>query len=413
MRNNNSGQRFTVRKRYLAPAIALSKSDSPNEAKGEQALSAAIRRFNARYSRADGKKQPPLNEAEVIAAILHARVARDQHDVSDALFERFQNIARTRILPEGAALEVIPTFGIEGGEVYTIWSIRLKLPQDEAGKEGWTYAFILREQFISVKHDDAGDIHWGAPAPNGLQAGVRLSPPLKSYSIGQKVGVQIFFRNVLTKPLQATVPNFPGYRLEVKDANGEPIAVVAPQLEVVAGARFAHLGSEPMSCRARSLVFLLVSNATDEDSTNVVAEVGKTYRLRFEVANVATEKSEHLETGEIEVAISEPVAPPADSDEAIQAMMADKKRSLVFESSDSIDVTRTIKVLAKRGGIEIRPGSSTLLELPQPTKEMTWHAGDAPEVIGDPGLSNAFTHVWCRWQKDGKVTWKCYGSISP
>ncbi len=67
---------------------------------------------------------------------------------------------------------MIPTFGVEGGSTYTIWSVRIKMLQDEAGKEGWTYAFEIREQFVSVKHRDAGEIHWGKPAENGLQAGV-------------------------------------------------------------------------------------------------------------------------------------------------------------------------------------------------------------------------------------------------
>ncbi len=90
---------------------------------------------------------------------------------------------------------MIPTFGVDGGSTYTIWSVRIKMLQDESGKEGWTYAFEIREQFVSVKHGDAGEIHWGQPAKNGLQAGVRLSPPLLSYELGQKIDVQVFYRH--------------------------------------------------------------------------------------------------------------------------------------------------------------------------------------------------------------------------
>ncbi len=103
----------------LSASVSLHRSEPqqyefPTRGIQRNSLSAAIKRFNATNFRADGKKQPPLTEDEVIAAILHQQTRRDEHDVSDSLFERLQNIARTRILPEGVTFEVIPTFGTEG-----------------------------------------------------------------------------------------------------------------------------------------------------------------------------------------------------------------------------------------------------------------------------------------------------------
>lgn len=263
-------ERFTVRERRHYETSPQPRRKSPrNEAQGDRSLVAAIKRFNARHHQIDGQKQPALSESEVLAAIIHEISHREEHDESDELSQRFRAIFWTGLLPQGAEIEVIPTFETEGGDVYTIWSIRLKLLKEEAEKQGGTYAFIIREQFISVKHQDAG---------------------------------------------------------------------------------------------------------------------------------------------EIELAINEQVAATADSDETIRATIADKQLEVVFESSDAVDVNRTIKVLGKQGGVEIQPGSSTWIELPQPTKELSWHAGDAPEVIGDSGLAEPFTHVWCRWQKDGRIRWTCYGS---
>ncbi len=220
LNHNRTGERFIVRERFVAPLKSLNDTNwGQKEFKGIP-LSAAIKRFNATNFRVDGKRQPPLTEEEVIAAILHQQARRDEYDVSDSLFARLQDIARTRVLPEDATLEVIPTFGTEGETTYAIWSVRVKLVQDEAGKEGWTYAFILREQFVSVTHGDAGKIHWGTPDANGLQVGVRLSPPVTHFLMGQKIDVELLLRNVLTNSIEATIPTFPSYALDVFDENG-------------------------------------------------------------------------------------------------------------------------------------------------------------------------------------------------
>ncbi len=317
-----TGEQFTIRERCIEPPSAYAKPVLNTSTEGTQ-LWAAIKRFNARYNQADGRKQPPLTENEVVAAIFHHKTKRDEADVSDSLFEKFQQIAKTRFLPEGASIEVIPTFGVEGGATYTIWSIRIKMLQDEAGKEGWTYAFEIREQFVSVKHGDAGKIQWGKPAENGLQAGVRLLPALLRYELGQKIDVQVLYRNILSKPISAHVPNFCGYEVTVLDSNGAKMEVVDFQEPiVVGGAVSAHFGDEPISSRGRSLAFAPSSLAMDKRvdylsktgaSILILVEPGKSYRLQFSVSNVADRTQGAIISGEIDVAIGPEVRAPSNS----------------------------------------------------------------------------------------------------
>ncbi len=308
-----TGEEFTVRERFIEPSSAYASPLLNASLDDGTQLRAAIKRFNARFNQANGVKQPPLTENEVVAAIVHHQTKRDEADVSDSLFEKFQQIAKTRYLPEGVSLEVIPTFGVEGGSTYTIWSVRIKMFQDEPGKEGWTYAFEIREQFVSVKYGDAGKIHWGLPAENGLQAGVRLSPPRLSYQLGQKIDVQVLYRNILTKPISTTVPNFCGYEVAVHDISGAKMEVFDLQEPIiVGGARSAGVGDEPVSSIGRSFAFAPSSLEKDKRqeyrsrtgaSLLILVEPGKSYRLQFTVGNVVNDAEGTINSGEIEVAV--------------------------------------------------------------------------------------------------------------
>ncbi len=312
LQHDQTGERFIVRERFLAPVkIPIDSGSQLEESKGTP-LAAAIKRFNATNFRADGKKQPPLTEEEVVAAILHQQSRRDEHDVSDALFDRLQGIARTRVLPEGATLEVISSFGTTGQSNYTIWSVRVKLVQDEAGREGWTYAFMLREQFVSVRHGDAGKVHWGTPGANGLQAGMRLSPPVTDLLVGQKLDVEILYRNVLTKSLEATIPTFPNYRIEIFDQNGMRRRVLEPEERLIAGARLESIGEQPLSRKASPIV-LAPSNLGPDEEARMLADFGGahlvfvkpglSYRLKLAVNDVASEGGALLSTSEFEFAV--------------------------------------------------------------------------------------------------------------
>lgn len=343
LKHNVSGEQFLVRQRFVAPLKSLSNTKSQQaESKGIP-LAAAIKRFNETNFRVDGLNQPPLTEDEVIAAILHQQSRRDEYDVSDSLFERLQSIAHTRILPEGASLEVIPKFGTEGETMHTIWSVRVKLVQDEAGREGWTYAFILREQFLWVTHGDAGKIHWGTPGANGLQAGVRLSPPVKTFSMGQKINVEILYRNVLTKSIKAMIPNFPSYGIELFDENGLRRRVLEPGMRIIAGAQVEWIGEQPLS-RKVSPIVLAPSNLGPDEEARMLADCnganlvfvkpGTTYRLTFTVNNVASNDSDTLlSTSEFKFTVSET------DDVSTRSLNAQKK---FFERSE-LAYSTTIK----------------------------------------------------------------------
>lgn len=307
--NDSGPELFKIRERYLSSSVSESeRADNPTSG---ESLSRAIKRFNRRHKARVDPAQPPLTEDEVVAAIIHAQTERDETDVSDSLFEKFQNIARTRHLPEGTAFDLIPTFGTFGSDtVYTIWSVRIKMPQDEKGKEGWTYAFEIREQFVRVKHGDAGSIHWGQPGENGLQAGVRLSPPLLSYQIGQEIEFEFFYRNILGKPMPGSLPNFfTCEEIDARDADGARLKVLERQdPQIIGGWTEVGFGDEPVSRRGPPIVLASASTATEQRKkmladykvrTLIVAKPGQACKLTFTVANYADDSDGGLKTGEV------------------------------------------------------------------------------------------------------------------
>lgn len=79
----------------------------------------------------------------------------------------------------------------------------------------------------------------------------------------------------------------------------------------------------------------------------------------------------------------------------------------VEKISDSVDTSRVIRFTGKAGKVDIRPGETSLVELPPATRTVEWTAGDAPEKIGDPELG-PFTHVQCKWDADGRLEWRLY-----
>ncbi|MEQ1824409.1 MAG: protein kinase [Pirellula sp.] len=301
--------RITVRQRCIksSPGPAIESLDQ----QGGTPLASAIRSFNIRYREADGIAQPPLTEDEVVAAILHWRTKRDEAEVDDSLFERFQAIARTRYLPAGTEFELIPRFGMETGESYTIWSIRIKMPQTEENKRGWTYAFILREQFISVKHGKANTIHWGTPGANGLQAGVRLSPSSTAYELGQEIEVEFFFRNILGQPLRGSLPNAMSYNsIDVTDQDGQHVEVRNNRAEkLIAGAQVIDFNEVPISRKSQAILIASkqVPEKLREGRIAIISEPSQKVAVRFTVSNYADTNIDDLKTGVVEFEVKNSV----------------------------------------------------------------------------------------------------------
>lgn len=108
-------------------------------------LADAIRAFNAR-ARDDpiGRDQPPLTEDEVIAAIRWSARGRAEA-AAPADYDTSARIAETRRLPPGAELEVLTGFQPDDDNVFTAWSVRIRI--GKAAGDG-SYAFPIRDRWI-------------------------------------------------------------------------------------------------------------------------------------------------------------------------------------------------------------------------------------------------------------------------
>jgi len=116
-------------------------ADTPNP------LAKAIQEFNQKsLADAIGKDQPPLSEAEVVAAIRLSEKATFA-EASDSLFQTFKEIAATRQLPPGASIEVLTRIDLGGEFIFDVWYVRLSLPRPDGG----TYSFAIRRQVVGSK----------------------------------------------------------------------------------------------------------------------------------------------------------------------------------------------------------------------------------------------------------------------
>lgn len=297
-----------VRRRYLTTIAPIDKPTAIPQPNGTP-LAAEITEFNAIHNSVGGKPQPPLTVNEVLAAINHWQFRRDDAPVDNTTFEAFLRIAKTQELPDGVRFEVIPNFGTMDGDNFQIWSVRLVLPQ--IAKPDWTFAFEIREQYISVDTIDSTPIDWGAPSQNGLQAGVRLLPSQHDYKIGQKIGVQFFLRSITGKAIEVSLPNaFTYHSINVTDGDGNEVQSVEHQERVIGGWIETHVNEQPTLKVAQSISLADSSFSVKDDATkathdsNVGATIfvsrGQTYRLRFQISNFAANDESLLNTGEVE-----------------------------------------------------------------------------------------------------------------
>jgi histidinol phosphatase-like PHP family hydrolase len=107
----------------------------------------AVEGFNAEArTHHVGKSQPPLTEAEVIAAI-RGWIPKTTPGVTDDVYNRFQDIAESRVLPEGARLSHCSSWGPYRGFDFKVWWIDLSIKTSETGG----YTFRIRDQKISSR----------------------------------------------------------------------------------------------------------------------------------------------------------------------------------------------------------------------------------------------------------------------
>ncbi|MDF1744538.1 MAG: hypothetical protein P1V19_12650 [Gimesia sp.] len=138
----------------LRTRVKLLEAEVQNLKYGKQAdttrntnsLAAAIKRFNARSAKDQiGRTQPELTLSEVIAAIRWLQP--DDVSVTAEEFAAFKKIAETQELPPEAKLEVISSFIPNDKFKFKAWSVRLRVPR--SAMKGWTYAFPIRQRWIS------------------------------------------------------------------------------------------------------------------------------------------------------------------------------------------------------------------------------------------------------------------------
>jgi hypothetical protein len=110
-------------------------------------LELAVERFNTEAcTHHVGKSQLPLTEAEVIAAIRGWNPKRTP-GVTDDVYNRFQDIAESRVLPEGARLSHCSSWSGYRGFHFKVWWIDLTIKTSETSG----YTFRIRDQKISSR----------------------------------------------------------------------------------------------------------------------------------------------------------------------------------------------------------------------------------------------------------------------
>lgn len=276
-------------------------------------LAAAINGFNQSHRQVDGQAQPPLTPDEVIAAIQHWRTRRDEAPVTDRDFARFQSIASKQAIPPGARIEQLQQFEPGDGHVYYIWSVRIVMPDTREGK---TFAYTIRERFVSCKSLSEQTIHWGPAGENGIQAGVSFGRPEKIYPVGTQVTPRFHFRNTGGPTIQASFPRLMtrGYYEEITVLDDENKTISIVQDSAPAGP--VGWMEVPFRFGAQHVVpglpIVFSDSLVGDAETAIPVTPGQVIRVRFHLSNPTSELAnannlddlrKPLQTGEVTFSI--------------------------------------------------------------------------------------------------------------
>lgn len=123
-----------------AAFLGVSKAAEPRP------LVDAIADLNSKTAKeAIGNLQPPLTEAEVVAAI-RGWVRRARPPATDETYLAFQNVATTGLLPDGARLDYTTSWSYNGYD-FDVWWLDLTLMTGEKT----FYTFRIRERLIASR----------------------------------------------------------------------------------------------------------------------------------------------------------------------------------------------------------------------------------------------------------------------
>jgi uncharacterized protein (TIGR03067 family) len=363
-----------IRRQMIAPPSSMLQPSEPADHPNGRSLTDAIAEFNASHAKFRGEEMVPLKLNEVLAAIADWKSRRIEADVDEATFQRFQRIGRTHQLPEAAQLEVIPTFETGESQIYSVWTVRIVIPQVE--KPGWTYAFTIREQFLGMERVNADYIHWGTPGSNGLQAGFRLRPAQRYYLDGQEVSVEFFYRSTSGKPIPAHLPESfrhdslvwiqDGYRATITSKNTAlNFEGVQLQRELITeqGISFSgrHIVMRIRSQPSRqSETFTDSSRPAKMPSTISPSTDDISARIYFVVPNFGVEQFGFLHTGEttVEVTSDETKLQGSTDGDRLGNDRFDSTGILMLESRDNFDDSSPPDVAAAASRLPVDPAST-------------------------------------------------------
>ena len=109
-------------------------------------LAEAVKEFNQRaQNAATGKTQPPLTEDEAVAAI--RGWIRERVPATDDVYQVYQTIADTRMLPEGATLRFTTGWSGFNGHDFDVWWVDLNIKTGP----NTGYTFRLRDQKLRCR----------------------------------------------------------------------------------------------------------------------------------------------------------------------------------------------------------------------------------------------------------------------
>ena len=301
-----------VRRRLLTPPAdeAATEEAASREVDDPDGvpLAAAVEEFNLSHSRIDGKRQPPLTEDEVVAAIIHWKQRREEAPVTNRIFAAFQRIAETRLMPKEATFEIVKHFQPGDGFMYSIWSVRMVMRKSD--REGGTYAYIVRHQFISTMGLAKADIRWGPVGENGIQAGVWFEPDNEEYASGQYVTPRFFYRSTGDKVANASFP-----RRMTRDYYARIVAVDAAGKSIPVDQDTGPAGPvgwiiQPFRFGARHEIrgkpILLGDVIRGIAQTVIRAKPGQSVRVHFVLPNTGNPGGKPLRTGEIAFSMAKP-----------------------------------------------------------------------------------------------------------
>lgn len=301
-----SGTKIVVRHRHLSPPVNFQAPVLLEAVDTAMPLTAALTEFNAIHYQVDGLHQPTLTIEEVVAAILDWKSRRSEAPVDNETFAKFQEIAKTHQLPADAELEVLSSFQSSAGDTFKIWSVRLLMPQSATSES--TYAFTIREQYLSVNSALESKIHWGKPNDEGLQAGFRLIPGQRAYQVGNSIETEFFYRSISGKSISASLHNiFAHQELIARDADGKDLDVVETRDKTVGGAMATQVGEAPTKMRGKPLELGYITPDPQFDSlspgyTYLTVKGGQKVFLTYVLSDF---NGGELSTGEVVMDIAE------------------------------------------------------------------------------------------------------------